>query len=393
MKTLDGIRVLDLTQIYQGPYCAFLMAMAGADVVKVEPPAGERLRRGGGTETPLGFATLNSNKRSIQMDLKLPQHRDLFKTMVAKADVVLENYAPGVMDRFGLGYDVLNEINPRLIYGTATGYGITGPDKDQLAMDHTIQAACGLMSVTGELGGPPARAGGTPSDLMGGVHLYAGIMEALYAREKSGKGTLVEVAMQEAMYFTLTSEFTYLQQRGELPPRRGDRTNTVTTPYNRFECKDGWVAILAVAETHWDRILEVIGREDLKGNPDYESNPKRLEREAEINAMIGAWTATQTQDSCFQIMRDKKIPIAPVRTLDVVREDRHMHERGALKHMQHPYLGDIVLPASPIRMSAFERDDLELYPEPDADRDNVLREWLDMSDSEIEKIERVSTMT
>ena len=219
MQTLPlaGIRVLDLTQIFQGPYASFLMAMAGADVVKVEPPGGERLRQGSGADTTLSFATLNSNKKSLAIDLKQPRGKALLKDMAAKADVLLENFAAGTMDRLGLGWEVMRKINPRLVYGSATGYGLTGPDRDLLAMDHTIQAASGMMSITGEAGGPPARAGGTPCDIMGGIHLYAGVLQALLGRERTGRGTLVEIAMIETMYFTLTSDLAAYHRTGALP--------------------------------------------------------------------------------------------------------------------------------------------------------------------------------
>lgn len=386
MQTLTGIRVLDLTQIYQGPYASFLMAMAGADIVKVEPQGGERLRRGGGKDTPLAFAMLNSNKRSLILDLKHERGKTLFKSLAEQADVVLENYAPGVMDRLGLGYEVLKQLNPRLVYGSATGYGLSGPDRDRLAMDHTIQAASGIMSLTGEDGGPPSRSGGTPCDIMGGIHLYAGIMEALLARERTGKGTLVEIAMVETMYFTLSSDLTYLARTGELPKRRGDRTNTNTTPYSRFPCKDGWMAIMCVANTHWLRLLEVIGRTDLSDHPDYEDNPKRFEREAEINDMITAWTETRTQEEAVEAMREKKIPVAPVRNLDVVRNDPHMHERGMLRHMTHPDLGDVVLPRSPIRMSEFDMSELTFFPQPGSNSAEVLDDWLGMGPDEIAEL-------
>ncbi len=383
MQTLTGIRVLDLTQIYQGPYASFLMAMAGAEIVKVEPQGGERLRRGGGENTPLAFAMLNSNKRSLTLDLKHQRGAALFKSLAERADVVLENFAPGVMDRLGLGYEVLKRLNPRLIYGSATGYGLSGPDRDQLAMDHTIQAASGVMSLTGEEGGPLSRSGGTPCDIMGGVHLYAGVMEALLARERTGRGTRVEIAMIETMYFTLSSDLTYLAATGELPKRRGDRTNTTTTPYSRFPCTDGWIALMCVAEVHWVRLLEVIGRTDLIGHPDYEDNPKRFAREAEINEMIATWTETRTQDEAIDAMREKKIPSAPVRNLEVVRNDPHMHERGMLKRMTHPYLGEMVLPRSPIRMSEFEMSELAFFPEPGADKTTILSDWLGLVADEI----------
>ena len=162
-QPLAGITVLDLTQIYQGPYCGFLMATAGADVIKIEPRGGERLRGAGGAKTQLSFATLNSNKKSITLDLKQERGKALLKELVQKADILLENYAPGVMDRLGVGWEVLHEINPSLIYVSGTGYGLSGPDRDMLAMDHTIQATSGVMSSTGDPDRPPGRAGGAPS--------------------------------------------------------------------------------------------------------------------------------------------------------------------------------------------------------------------------------------
>ncbi len=385
MQVLNGIRVLDLTQIYQGPYAAFLMAMAGAEVVKVEPHDGDRIRRQS-EQTPMAFAMLNSNKKSVTIDLKTQRGKEILKAMAKKADVLMENFAPGTMDRLGLGWSVMREINPSLIYASATGYGLSGPDRDQLAMDHTIQAACGLMSITGEAGGPPARAGGTPCDIMGGIHMYAGVLQALLGRQATGKGTLVETAMIEAMYFTLSSEFTAYQRSGELSPRRGDKTPSITTPYGRYQCADGWIALMCVAETHWERVLQVIGRSDLIGNPDYEGNFKRHERETEINQMIGAWSQTQSRDDAFAKMREAKVPVAPIRNIADVQEDPHMHARGMLVRRNHPELGDIVLPSSPIHLSEFETSEIEFFPEVGRDNESVFSDWLDMTESEVESL-------
>ena len=387
MKPLSGIRVLDLTQIYQGPYAAFLMAMAGAEVVKVEPHDGDRIRRQS-EKTPMAFAMLNSNKKSVTIDLKTERGKTLLKDMAKRADVLLENFAPGTMDRLGLGWSVMKEVNPRLIYASATGYGLSGPDRDQLAMDHTIQAACGLMSITGEAGGPPARAGGTPCDIMGGVHMYAGVLQALIGRQATGHGTLVETAMIEAMYFTLSSEFTAYHRTGQLSPRRGDKTPSITTPYGRYKCKNGWIALMCVAETHWDRVLQVIGRDDLRGHPDYEGNFKRHPREAEINAMIEGRTMRHTRDEAFAAFRDAKVPVAPIRNIADIQQDPHLHARGMLRTMTHPELGDIVLPRSPIRLSDFESSDIEFFPEVGRDNDAVFADWLGLGETELAALAR-----
>lgn len=386
---LTGIRVIDLTQILQGPYCALLMAMAGAEVIKVEPLTGDRTRRW--TESkipPVSFAMLNSNKKSVTLNLRTTRGKEILKALVEHADVLLENYAPGVMDRLGVGYSVLKEVNPRLIYATGTGYGVTGPDRDRLAMDHTVQADGGLMSVTGERGGPPARAGGTPVDVLGGIHLHAGVMQALLGREKTGKGTLVESAMIESLYFVLTGEISSYYRTGKLAPRRGDKSPSLRVPYGRYRCKDGrYLVVMAVSDAHWEHILTAIGREDLKEHPEYGSDVKRAVREQEINDMIEAWTLQRTRDEAARSLRKHRIPVSPVRDVSEVLHDPHMHHRGMLREYHHPTLGDVVLPRSPLRLSAYEMPELQFYPQLGEHNRAVLGELLGMSDTDIDALE------
>ena len=266
---LAGITVLDFGQIYQGPYATMLMAKAGADVIKIEPPGGEPLRQrvlATGGDTTLPIAMLNANKRAVTLNLKSEAGKDLLKHLVARADVLLENFSPGTLDGLGVGYDVLKDINPRLVYATGTGFGISGPDRDNLAMDFTIQAASGIMSVTGDPDGPPMKAGPTLVDFMGGIHLYAAVVTALLQRMATGQGQLVEVAMQEAVYPTLASSYDYHLRTGKIPPRAGNRQAGLSSaPYNIFQTKDGWVAIHAVTDRHWQNLLRAMGRAELSG--------------------------------------------------------------------------------------------------------------------------------
>ncbi len=179
--------------------------------------------------------------------------------------MLLENFAPGVMDKLGVGWDVLHAINPALIYATGTGYGITGPDRDNLAMDLTIQAVSGIMSVTGEPGGSPMKAGPTLVDFMGGIHLYGGIMTALFERSRTGQGRLVEVAMQETVYCSMASSMQHYLTTGEIPPRTGNRQAALSSaPYNVYATNDGHVAINVVTEAHWQNMCTAMGREDLR---------------------------------------------------------------------------------------------------------------------------------
>ncbi|MCA8929976.1 MAG: CoA transferase [Alphaproteobacteria bacterium] len=383
-QALAGIRVLDLTQIYQGPYATFLMAMAGAEVIKVEPPGGERTRRGGGANTPLAFAMLNSNKKSLTLDLKKPAAKELLLSMVEQADVVCENFAPGTMARLGLGWEVLRARNPRLIYGAANGYGSFGPDWDQLAMDHTIQAASGIMSITGEAGGPPARAGGQVCDFMGGIHFYGALMTALLGRERTGVGTRVESAMIEAIYFNPSSEYSHYHRTGEIPPRRGDKSAGQTAPYGRYQCSDGWVALIVVSEPQWKSLCRLIGREEWADDPAFGGPVQRYEHEDAINAAISAWTGTRSRDEAFAAMRSARLAVAPVRDVVEVMNDPHLHARGMLHRMQHPYMGDVVLPGSPLRLLDYETEALQFFPEAGADSAAVLGEWLGLDAGAVE---------
>ncbi len=385
-KPLDGIRVVDLTQIYQGPYAAFLMAMSGAEVVKVEPRSGERLRGAGGSRTPMAFAMLNSNKKSITLDLKHSRGKELLKDLVAKADVLLENFAPGTMDRLGVGWDVLKKTNPALIYVSGTGYGLTGPDRDLLAMDHTIQAASGIMSVTGDADRPPARAGGAPCDIMGGVQMYAGTLTALFSRSRTGKGTRVEVSMLESMYFTLCSELTNYHANGKIPGRNSARTPSGACPYGRYKCQDGWIALISVSETHWQNILQVIGREDLRNDPNFSTAAKRKKIELQVNSMIEEWSLNMKRDEAYRLMRENRVPVAPIRDLEEVRTDPHLHERGMLNYMTHHEMGDIVLPGSPIRFSDYDSSEVQFFPEIGANNQEVYGQWLGMKGDEVDRL-------
>ena len=389
---LAGITVLDFGQIFQGPYATMLMAKGGANVIKIEPPGGEPLRRriiAQGGETTLPIAMLNANKRAVTLNLKSDRGRDLLKQMVAKADVLLENFSPGAMDGLGVGYKVLQPVNPRLIYATGTGFGISGPDRNNLAMDFTIQAASGIMSITGDPDGPPMKAGPTLVDFMGGIHLYGAVMTALFHRTQTGLGQLVEVAMQETVYPSLASSYDYYFRTGKTPPRAGNRQAGLgSAPYNTFRTKDGWVAIHVVTEGHWQNLLVAMGREDLKGNPDFETNPERTKRMAETEGMVTAWTSSLNKAEVVAIAKRLKVPAAPVRNPVEVMNDAHMHERGMLQHVNHPSLGDVILPNSPLRLHGADR--VEPVPSPLLGQHNaeIYGEWLGLGSDAVETLMR-----
>jgi crotonobetainyl-CoA:carnitine CoA-transferase CaiB-like acyl-CoA transferase len=268
---LAGVTVIDFGQIFQGSYASVLMAKAGATVIKIEPPHGEPLRQRAppGRKTTLPFAMLNANKRGVTLNLKSARGRELLFEMVRRGDVVLENFGPGAMDTLGVGWSVLREVNPRLIYATGTGYGISGPDMGNLAMDLTVQAASGIMSVTGFPDRPPVRAGVTVADFMGGIHLYAGVVTALYERDRSGVGRLVETAMQETVYYTLASSLETFSRTGKVPPRAGNAAGGTASPYGLYPLKEGYLAIHPGTEQHWRNILRAGGSAGRSPVPDH----------------------------------------------------------------------------------------------------------------------------
>ncbi|MGE0417091.1 MAG: CaiB/BaiF CoA transferase family protein [Acetobacteraceae bacterium] len=389
---LAGITVLDFGQIYQGPYATFLMAKGGADVIKIEPPTGEPLRRrvmATGGETTLPMAMLNANKRGITLNLKSPRGKDLLKQMVARADVLLENFSPGTMDDLGVGYDVLKQVNPRLVYATGTGFGISGPDRDNLAMDFTIQAVSGIMSVTGQPDGPPTKAGPTLVDFMGGIHLYAAVMTALFQRDRTGQGQLVEVAMQEAVYSSLAASYDYHHKTGKVPPRAGNRQAGLSSaPYNTFVTTDGHVAIHVVTEQHWLNLLDAMGRQDLKDDPRFRTHPDRAKHMEETEAVVTAWTRNQDKASVVATLKGFKVPCAPVRNAIEVMNDPHMHQRGMLQRIDHPSLGEIVVPSSPLRLHGSER--VEAVPSPKLGQHNeeIYGQWLGLGAEGVAALKR-----
>src|ERR1700712_3340480 len=393
---LAGITVLDFGQIFQGPYATLLMAKAGANVIKIEPPGGEPLRRRAiatGGDTTLPMAMLNANKRAVTLNLKSDAGKDLLKKMVTRADVLLENFSPGTLDGVGVGYDVLKDINPRLVYATGTGFGISGRDRDNLAMDFTIQAASGIMSVTGDPDGPPMKAGPTLVDFLGGIHLYAGVMTALLQRTVTGQGQLVEVAMQETVYPTLASSYDYHLRTGKVPPRAGNRQAGLSSaPYNAFRTKDGWVAIHVVTEGHWQNLLRAMGRADLLDDPRFNTNPARTENMEATEALVTAWTIGLGKTEVAAIAKRHKIPAAAVRNPVEVMNDPHMHERGMLQRIDHPSLGSVILPNSPLRLHGSDR--VEPIPSPSLGQHNqeVYGEWLGLGTEAVAELKRAGVI-
>ena len=383
---LAGITVIDLSHVYNGPYATFLMAMAGATIIKVEPFQGEHLRsRGDMGGASLSFAMINSNKQPVTLNLKAEKGKALLKEMVARADILVENFAPGVMDRLGVGAAVLQEVNPRLIYGSSSGYGKDGPYRDRPAMDLVMQAMCGVMESTGYADQPPVKSGAALCDFLAGIHLYGALMTALYEREHTGVARVVEVSMQDATYCSLASNLGMLHARGdEAPARTGNRHGGLgVSPYNVYPTSDGYVVLNAPGDHHFRAILDVMGRPDLKEDPRFLTRTSRVQNMEAVDELIQAWSKTQKRDDVAKRMEAVKVPCAPVRELSEVTVDENMHTRGSLQWIDHPALGRIVLPHSPLRFEGAQRREIEPSLPLGSRNAQVYGEWLGHSEDEL----------
>jgi CoA:oxalate CoA-transferase len=364
------------------------MALAGARVIKIEPPAGENLRgrtQGSGAGAP--FVMLNSNKEGITLNLRSAAGKETFLAMCEKADVVVENFRPGVTDRLGIGPAAARGRNPRLIYASSSGYGSTGPYRDLAAMDLTVQAMSGVMSITGYPDRPPVKAGPALADFFAGVHLFGAITTALYAREKSGVGSTVETSMIEAIYPTLMSSLGLLFGPGtEVPTRTGNRhSGLAEAPYNVYATSDGYVAIICVTDAHWRAMAEFMGAPELADDPKFATRRARVENIEEIDKSVGDFVGGYLRDDIIDALRAHAVPCAPVRDLPEVVQDEHLHARGMLQQMDHPSFGPLTVHHSPLH---FEGERLPLRPSPELGQDTeaVLKGWLGLSDAEFDRL-------
>jgi formyl-CoA transferase len=349
---LEGIRVIDFGQIFAAPYCTLQLALMGAEIIKIEPPGkGENLRRPDSSPGGVSYAflMLNANKRSVTLNLKHPRGREIVLKLLDGADVLVENYSTGVMESFGLGYEDLRERFPRLIYASGKGYGSDGPWAKLGAMDSTIQASSGFMSVTGY----PDRAGvKTPAtfiDMGTGSHLASGILAALYHRERTGRGQKVEVAMLDVSIPALTGLISdHLQGR---PVERLGNRHRNACPSDSYPAADGDVLIFCLNESHWHTIARLMGREDLIDAPRFKDHATRLANVEEVDRLMTQWTRAYARDNLIAALIEHGVPCAPVRTIPEVVGDPEVARRGMLMDSEFPTRGAVKIAGSPVRLS------------------------------------------
>lgn len=388
-RPLEGIRVLDLGQIYQGPYCGLILSHLGADVIKIERPGGETIRdRAPDGETP-EVQLLNPSKRGITLNLKSEEGKQTLKDLVKKSDVLLENFSVGKMEELGVGYEDLKKVNPQLVYGHGSGYGDDGPYTEYPAMDLTIQAMGGIMHTTGFPDNPPVKAGPAVSDFIGGIHLAAGILGALFQRERIGEGRYVEVGMLDCVYPTLASPLSTWIKEADLPPRTGNQhSGMAIAPYNVFAVEDGYLAIICIAERHWETLVDLMGRPELKEDERFDSKFKRANHVEEIDEIVHEWLEGRTQDETVELLLENNIPTAPVRSTEEIVEDPHLKHREMLNYLPNKGEGrdEIPVPGSPIKYPDSNDPEITESPRVGQHTSEVLSEVAGYSEERIEEL-------
>ncbi len=389
-KPLSGLKVLDFTRVLSGPYCTALMADLGADVVKIESPQGDDYRRIGpfvDGESAL-FQNVNRAKRSIALDLKAARSIEIVRALVETADVVVENFRPGVMDRLGLGWDALSALNPRLVYVSVSGFGQTGPNVARPAYDIIVQAMSGLMSVTGEPDGPPTMVGEAIADVAGGLFAAWGCMVALFERERTGVGRHVDLALFDALLaMTPTAACRHLIA-GEAPARVGNR-HALSAPFGVYRAGEGRAgagragqghfAVAVLNEKLFGIFAETIGRPDLAGNPDFATDALRRRHEPALAEAIEAWAAELDAAEAVSRLNAAGVPASEIASVAEAWSSEQALVRGLASPVAHPALGALMTPEQPVHFSGVPRGGRRAAPALNEHEGQILRElgWED----------------
>ena len=351
---LSGLRILDLTRVLAGPFSTMMLADMGAEVIKIEQPGkGDDTRHFAPFQNGESayYMNLNRGKKGVTLDLK-GKGREMFLELVKTADVVVENYRPGTMDKLGLGYEVLKQVNPKLVYAAVSGFGDTGPYRLRPGYDIIAQAMGGLMSTTGWPGGEPTRSGTAMADVLAGLSVTIGILAALRHRDQAGVGQKVDVALVDSVVASLEVITQIYLSEGRVPERIGNRYESCY-PYDSFAASDGSVVIAAANDKLWRLVCNTLGTSALADDERFDTNAKRVQRHAEIKPLVEAWTMTQTVDEVVDKMLAAGVPASPINTLDRLVVDPHIAvAREMFVDVEHPKAGHTKLTGAHIKLSA-----------------------------------------
>lgn len=375
MKPLAGIRVLDLSRVLAGPYCTALMADLGAEIIKIEPPAGDDYRHIGpfrDGESAL-FTLNNRGKKSVVLDLKNPADLALAQTVAARVDVVVENFRPGVAAKLGLGAEALRAANPRLVYCSISGFGQQGPFRDLPAYDLVVQAMTGLMAGTGEEGGGPLKTGESVADLIAGLFASWSIMAALVQRGTTGQGATLDIAMYDALFSMLTTSHALHFYAGQAPQRVGNR-HPLSTPFGCYETRDGQAVIAVLSSKQFAALATLIGAPDAAGDPRFASDESRTAHEPAVKALIENWSRDLTTEQAVAALAGAGIPTAPIWDIAQAAGNEHSLARGLVSQLPHPVLGRAPSVGQPVRFDGEKPVAATSAPSLGGDRAAILAE-------------------
>lgn len=387
---LSGVRVLDLTRVLAGPYCTMMLADFGADVIKIEvPEKGDDTREFGPfiNGESMYYANINRNKKGVTLNLKSEQGKKIFLEMVKKADVVVENYRPGVMDKLGLGYEDLSKVNDQIIYGAVSGFGAYGPYHDRPGYDIIGQAMGGLMALSGAEGGSPTRSGNAMSDVLGGMNLTIGILAALHARQVIGKGQRVDVSLVDSVVSSLETGTQRYFASGKQPELMGNRYASAY-PYDSFKAKDGDFVIGCGNNKLYKLLCEkVFMRKDLLEDERFDTNLKRCENYAALKPEIEKWSADYTIEEAVKLILDAGVPAAPIYGFDRIVNDPHIAgAREMIVDLHHPVIGDMRVNGNPVKLMTTKPEIKEPAPALGQHNKEVYSNILGFDDSKIEEL-------
>lgn len=353
-QPLAGIKVLDLSRALAGPYCTMMLADMGAEVIKVESPGTGDDSRGWGPPFIEGesayFMSINRNKKSITLNMKHGKAKEVINKLIMQSDVVVENFRPGAMERLGLGYEKVKEMNPRIIYCSISGFGQNGPYRELPGFDQVLQGMGGLMSITGEPGRPPVKVGVAIADISGGMFAAYGIVVALYNREKTGKGQMIDISLLDSQVAWLTYRAGSYFASGEIPEPVGSG-HPVIVPYQAFRAKDCFINIAVGNDPLWQKFCDAVGLEKIKDDPRFATNAKRVENREAVVKIISDLIVTKTGEEWLKIITDAGVPCGPINTLDKIFADPQVLHRAMMVELKHPKAGKIKVTGNPVKLS------------------------------------------
>jgi formyl-CoA transferase len=354
MQPLQGIRVLDLSRVLAGPYCTMVLGDLGAEVIKVEPPEGDETRGWGppfaGGESAY-YLCVNRNKRDIVINLKTDEGKNILRELAMQSDVLVENFRPGTLEKFGLDFKTLHALNPKLIYCSITGFGQTGSMKDKPGYDFMIQASGGLMSITGEPEGEPMKTGVAVVDLFAGQNAIIAILAALQARTLTGEGQHLDIALFDSQLGWLANVASNYLISSKLPKRHGNAHPNIV-PYQSFQASDGWFAIAVGNDRQFERLCELLGKPELVLDEKFTANSARVQNREEIIPLLASIFKTSSVSEWLRKLNEAEIPCGPINNFEQVFSMPQVREREMLVQMQHPTIGRLPLVGSPLKMSA-----------------------------------------